>query len=88
MTDSFACLALGEDLVEGKWIWANDRVTSDESDKRIDWLVANGLEFLDKDWSGWEILYRDKRDRRLGELSFPTSACEKYEVRKRSQGKI
>jgi hypothetical protein len=38
--------------------------------------LANSLERVSPDWSGWEILYRDRHDGRLWELTFPQSELQ------------
>ena len=43
----------------------------DEVDQRIFWLVSRRLTLLTVADGGWRQLYRDPRDGRLWELSFP-----------------
>ena len=45
----------------------------DENAQRIHWLIENRLELLATDPSGWESLYRDSRDGRLWERTYPHS---------------
>jgi hypothetical protein len=45
--------------------------TPDRVEARIRWLVANRLEPLGSAAGGWDWLFRDPRDSRLWELTFP-----------------
>jgi hypothetical protein len=61
-----------ETVLTGKWILAGPgRVVGDETCLRIEKLVHSYLELLGRDASGWDALYRDPRDKRLWELSYP-----------------
>jgi hypothetical protein len=42
-------------------------------EQRIEWLTRHKLQRLANDFSGWNILFRDLRDGRLWELTFPQS---------------
>ena len=65
-------LAPDEVDLRGDWVVQKDRsVVADATDKRIDWLIAEKLERIANDSSGWETLYRDPRDGRLWELTYP-----------------
>ena len=67
---------LGVDEVDlrGDWVVQTDRsVIAGATEKRIDRLTTQKLECIAKDWSGWETLYRDPRDGRLWELTYPQS---------------
>ncbi|MBI2735202.1 MAG: hypothetical protein HYX38_01410 [Rhodospirillales bacterium] len=48
-------------------------MVADEICKRIETLVANYLDVLGVDASGWDTLYRDPNDSRLWELVHPQS---------------
>ena len=67
-------IAPSETVITGRWLRGNQgQVTADETCKRIERLVANYLEALGTDASGWDALYRDPSDRRLWELIHPQS---------------
>jgi hypothetical protein len=63
-------LAPGESLLEGALA---DEITGrpDEVEARIRWLVANRLEPLARSADGWDWLFRDPRDGRLWEQTYP-----------------
>ncbi|MEP6990929.1 MAG: Imm27 family immunity protein [bacterium] len=50
---------------------ASHRVENEALDARIFWLVTERLEPMATANGGWEQLFRDPRDGRLWELSFP-----------------
>jgi immunity protein 27 of polymorphic toxin system len=67
-------LAPDEVDVRGDWVVQKDRsVVADATEQRIEWLTTQKLERIANDWSGWETLYRDPRDGRLWELTYPQS---------------
>jgi hypothetical protein len=57
----------------GKWIFCGTQVEGDETCKRIKWLVAEKLQEIKTDDSGWDVLYRDPVDGRYWELTYPQS---------------
>ena len=58
----------------GDWLVQKDRsVIADATEQRIEWLTKQKLQRIAKDSSGWETLYRDPRDGRLWELTYPQS---------------
>ena len=58
--------------LRGDWLVQNDRsVVADLTEQRIEWLTTQKLERIANDSLGWEILYRDPRDGRLWELTYP-----------------
>jgi hypothetical protein len=60
--------------LSGEWLVQTDRsVVRDETEERIEWLTTQKLERIANDSSGWETLYRDPRDSRLWELTYPRS---------------
>lgn len=59
--------------LHGDWIVRGDEVEGDETSQRIKWLVAEKLQKVTTDWSGWEVLYRDPADGRYWELTYPQS---------------
>jgi hypothetical protein len=67
-------LAPEEVNLRGDWLVQEDRsVVGDAAEQRIEWLITQKLERLANDPSGWETLYRDPRDGRLWELTYPQS---------------
>jgi hypothetical protein len=66
---------LGSDERElvGQWIADGVRVAADDTCKRIEWLVAQRLEQVATGADGWDVLFRDPRDGRLWERTFPQS---------------
>ena len=71
MTSSFHDLGPGEHVLVGAWVEHGDRSVHDDVDRRIFWLVSRRLTLLGVVEGGWRQLYRDPRDGRLWELSFP-----------------
>jgi hypothetical protein len=73
---AFPMAELGPEEVDlrGDWRVQKDRsVVADTTEQRIEWLIAQKLQRIANDWSGWETLYRDPRDGRLWELTYPQS---------------
>ncbi|MEA1650006.1 Imm27 family immunity protein [Nitrospirillum sp. BR 11164] len=66
-------LAPSETVLAGQWVLKNDRVTPDDVCKRIMDLTGTVLVEMDRDPSGWDVLYRDPGDGRLWELTHPQS---------------
>ena len=59
-----------EIAIEGRWIFAKGKMAADEAALRIDDLTLSYLEFvsaIDK----WSMLYRDPKDGRLWEQTYP-----------------
>jgi hypothetical protein len=71
MSADFAELGPAEHVLAGSWSAADSGSTHDEIDQRIFWLVSRRLTLLGVAEGGWRQLYRDPRDGRLWELSFP-----------------
>ena len=60
--------------LRGNWIVQKDRsLVGDATEHRIEWLATQKLERIANDSSDWETLYRDPRDGRLWELTYPQS---------------
>src|SRR5438093_12221683 len=58
----------------GNWLVQKDRsVIGDATEQRIQWLTTEKLDASQMISSGWETLYRDPRDGRLWELTYPQS---------------
>lgn len=57
----------------GDWVVSETQVEGDEACKRIQWLIAEKLQEIATDFSGWDVLYRDPSDGRYWELTYPQS---------------
>jgi hypothetical protein len=68
-------LGQGETELRGAWLAKDGKVVPDEACERIEWLTGKRLERVGTDSSGWEVLYRDPRDGRLWEKTYPHSGC-------------
>lgn len=60
-------------VIAGKWISVAGKIVADGVCQRIAELVANHLEVIGHDKSGWGTLYRDPSDGRFWELIYPHS---------------
>lgn len=69
---------LGPDETElrGRWIMQDGRMIEDATAKRIRFLVAHELTLVSRSVDGWNRGYRDDRDGRLWEFSFPQSEMQ------------
>lgn len=74
MSDAFEELAPDERELAGAWIETERGPVGDEVDRRIFWLVSRRLERRGAADGGWDQLYRDPRDGRLWELTFPSGS--------------
>lgn len=71
MSAEFADLGSEEHLLLGSWNEPGTGAVHDRVDQRILWLVSRRLSLIGVAEGGWRQLYRDPRDGRLWELSFP-----------------
>ena len=71
MNAEFADLGPDERTLDGAWTDAGAGGVHDEVDQRIFWLVSRRLTLLGVAEGGWRQLYRDPRDGRFWELTFP-----------------
>jgi hypothetical protein len=62
-----------EHTLVGRWVDDGNTIVPDEVCKRIDSLVHDYLVKIGSDTSGWSVLFRDPRDNRLWELTYPSS---------------
>ena len=62
-----------ETELNGQWRVGSTGGHEDAVSGRIEWLIGERLVRLATDTSGWNTLYRDPRDGRLWELSYPES---------------
>jgi hypothetical protein len=62
-----------ETEIIGSWIFNNGKMAGDDVCQRIKSLVKTDLTLVAKDWSGWETLYRDDKDGRYWEHTYPHS---------------
>lgn len=63
----------GEDemTIEGHWIFERGKMLADDAALRIDDLTSCYFEFVSSVDGGWSMLYRDPRDGRFWEQSYP-----------------
>jgi hypothetical protein len=66
-------IAPNETRLTGHWLASQDGMIEDETCKRIASLTGGYLVKVGNDPSGWETLYRDPKDGRLWELTYPQS---------------
>jgi hypothetical protein len=71
MREEVADLQPEERLLTGSWTEPGAGSAHDAVDRRILWLVSRRLTLLGVAEGGWRQLYRDPRDGRLWELTFP-----------------
>jgi hypothetical protein len=66
--------ALGSDETDlvGQWLLVDGRVEGDAVSDRIQWLLPR-LDEIAHSADGWDTLYRDHRDGRWWELTYPQS---------------
>ncbi len=66
-------LAPDETNLTEQWRITGNRALEDATTERIDWLTRERLQALGTTSDGWEQLFRDPRDGRLWELTYPFS---------------
>jgi hypothetical protein len=69
----YPLLTSSETLLEGKWVTTGGSVVADDTSRRIEFLITNILVQVATDDSGWMVLYKDPRDSRYWDLSYPDS---------------
>jgi hypothetical protein len=69
--DVFPDLEPHESRLMGQWLEGEGGVAGDAVEQRIRWLAANRLVAIASAAGGWDWLFRDPRDGRLWELTFP-----------------
>ena len=62
-----------ETLIEGNWVFENNKMHRDETCKRVEWLASSILKKIGTDESGWDTLYRDPKDNRYWVHYYPQS---------------
>jgi len=62
-----------ESVLVGNWQLIDGRMVGDAVTKHIESLLGRSLSEVAASSSFWEKLYRDPRDKRLWELTFPQS---------------
>jgi hypothetical protein len=67
----FDDLAPDEQQLIGRWIASDHGRAGDAVERRIFWLVSHRLVAIGSASGGWDWLFRDPRDNRLWELTFP-----------------
>ena len=68
-----AILRPEEDDIVGSWRALGSTVFGDEGCRRIHYVIKNVLEPVGVSPNGWEALFRDPRDGRLWERTYPQS---------------
>lgn len=66
-------LSTTKDKLIGEWSVVGGKLVPNEACFRIDYLINHALQRIGTDESGWDILYRDPKDGRLWELTYPQS---------------
>ena len=68
-------LTLGphETALIGRWLQTSHGTEGDDTSRRIETLAADHLERVGAEPTGWDTLYRDPRDGRLWEKTYPQS---------------
>lgn len=69
----YPLLTSSETILKGKWIVSGSRVVADDISLRIEFLITNVLVHIATDDDGWMVLYKDMKDNRYWELSYPDS---------------
>lgn len=64
-----------ETELTGNWVFEGGRMRDDDICERVSWLIQNYLVQLaySRDGGAWETLFRDPRDGRLWERTYPRS---------------
>ena len=62
-----------ENALIGKWTMHGTQVSLDEVSLRISQLIEKHLVKVGTDPSGWNVLFKDPKDGRFWELSYPES---------------
>lgn len=71
-------MSIGPHAIEiiGSWTLVNGRMTDDEASRRVRSLIETELLYVSTSRDGWEKLYRDARDGRYWELTYPHGEME------------
>jgi hypothetical protein len=64
-------LGKAEVRLEGQWIRTFGKVVADDVAARIDELVSSQLTKVTASKDGWDVLYVDRQDGRMWELTYP-----------------
>ncbi|WP_426625956.1 Imm27 family immunity protein [Leifsonia sp. McL0607] len=62
--------------LNGSWVLVGQSIELDETARRINWLIDESLVPVSIDNSGWVKTFRDPRDDRYWELSYPDSEMQ------------
>lgn len=62
-----------ETFIEGKWVNVGNKIESDDSCKRIEWLASEKLKLIGTNGDNWEALYQDPIDSRYWVMFYPKS---------------
>ena len=57
----------------GSWIWKDNVIVADDICRRIEWLIANHLNYVAPSllYGDWETLFQDPSDSRYWERTYP-----------------
>ena len=69
-------IASNEVEIVGSWLMVNGQMTEDDASRRISSLIESELQHVATTQDGWEKLYRDPRDGRYRELTYPRSEMQ------------
>ena len=65
-----------EKVIEGRWLPVGKKIVADDAASRIEALVAGPLTLVATSADGWSKLFRDPRDGRFWEHTYPQ--CEMH----------
>jgi len=62
-----------EHEITGRWLFDGRQMQADDACRRIEWLTSSLLRKVadSRDYGAWETLFRDTRDGRLWERTYP-----------------
>lgn len=69
-------IASYETEIRGKWTLVRGRVEADDECRRIEQLIAEHLQEVERDATGWDRLFFDSHDGRYCELNCPESELD------------
>ena len=69
-------IAPNEKEIIGSWVMVNCQMTEDDASRRIRSLIQTELKYVASTKDGWEKLYRDARDGRYWEITYPNGELQ------------